>query len=171
MDERDIAWASAAGSFKYRTAAVIRNGDRMLVCAVEHIDGWFLPGGKVQFGEDSAIALARELREELELEVTIARRPLLITEGIRDEGGVIHQEVCFYYSARWPEGVSPDAVDRLSGHRFSWIRPAALPDLRFLPPEIAELLIEPTTDVRHLAFDRRAPAWPIDDIIGGCSLP
>jgi ADP-ribose pyrophosphatase YjhB (NUDIX family) len=148
VDEGDIAWAEPAGSFKYRTAAVIRDDDRLLVCAVEHINGWFLPGGKVQFGEDSAAALARELREELDLEVTIARRPLLITEGIRDEGGVIHQEVCFYYSARWPESVPLDAVDGLSSHHFSWIRSTDLANLR-------ELLIEQTTDVRHLAFDRR----------------
>ncbi len=155
VGEGDIAWAEPAGSFKYRTAAVIRADDRLLVCAVEHIDGWFLPGGKVRFGEDSAAALMRELREELELDVIIARRPLLITEGVRDEGGTIHQEVCFYYSALWPEGVRPDAVDRLSGHHFAWIRPADLTNLRFLPPEIAEFLMDQTTDVRHLTFDRR----------------
>ena len=57
----------------------------------------------MHFGEDSAAALVRELREELELEVVIARRPLSITEGIRDEGGVIHQEVA--------ELVSEQAMD------------------------------------------------------------
>jgi 8-oxo-dGTP pyrophosphatase MutT (NUDIX family) len=155
VDENDIAWADSAGSFKYRTAGVVRDGDRLLVCAVEHIDGWFLPGGRVQFGENSAAALVRELREELEVDVVVARRPLLITEGIRDEDGVIHQEVCFYYSVLWPDSVPPEMVDGLGGHRFSWIRRTDLAGLRFLPPEIAEFLVEQATDIRYLAFDRR----------------
>ena len=62
MDENDVAWTTSAGSFKYRSAAVIRHDDRLLVCAVEHLDGWFLPGGKVQFGEGSADARAFDRR-------------------------------------------------------------------------------------------------------------
>jgi 8-oxo-dGTP pyrophosphatase MutT (NUDIX family) len=156
VDENDIAWTDSAGSFKYRSAAVIRDGDRLLVCAVEHIDGWFLPGGKIHFGERSAAALVRELREELRIEVTVANEPLLITEGIRDDGGVIHQEVCFYYAALWPDGVPPDSVDDLVGHRFRWIRFCDLAGLRFLPPEIAGLLTDRSTEIRYLAFDRRS---------------
>jgi NUDIX domain len=118
VDDDDIAWTAEAGSFKYRSAAAIRHGDRLLVCAVEHIDGWFLPGGKVHFGEGSAAALERELREELKLEVSVTSAPLLITEGIRDHGGVLHKEVCFYYAVSWPDEAPSDSVDDLIGHRF-----------------------------------------------------
>jgi 8-oxo-dGTP pyrophosphatase MutT (NUDIX family) len=155
MDDDDIAWTNSAGSFKYRAAAVIRHDDRLLVCAVEHIDGWFLPGGKVHFGESSAEALIRELREEIKTDVTVTGGPLIVTESIRDDGGVVHQEVCFYYEVRWPEA---GAVDDLAGHRFRWVRFAELAGLRFLPPEIAGLLAEQTTGTRHLAFDRRQPS-------------
>jgi 8-oxo-dGTP pyrophosphatase MutT (NUDIX family) len=155
VDENDIAWTSTTGSFKYRAAAAVRNGDRLLVCAVEHIDGWFLPGGKVHFGEASAAALARELREELNITCTIVAEPLLITEGIRDDGGGTHQEVCFYYAVLWPDDVSPDTVDDLDGHRFRWVSLADLAEVNFLPPEIIKILVDEGSELRHLAFDRR----------------
>ena len=155
MDDDDIDWTAAAGSFKCRAAGVVRDGDRLLVCAVDEIDGWFLPGGRVQFGESSARALSRELREELGLDVTVAGAPLLIAEGIRESEGAIHQELCFYYPVPWPAGVPPAAVNGLSGHRFRWVRVDDLPDLRFLPPEIIPHLTTPATQVRHLTFDRR----------------
>lgn len=155
MDQGDIAFSDLAGSFKYRTAGVIRDGDRLLVCAVEHIDGWFLPGGKVKFGESSGVALIRELREELELEVRIADAPVVVTESMREEGGLLHQEVCFYYAVDWPDGVPPESVGDLTGHRFSWIRLADLPTALFLPPEIAHLLAGGGSELRHVAFDRR----------------
>jgi 8-oxo-dGTP pyrophosphatase MutT (NUDIX family) len=151
----DISWTAPAGSFKYRSAAVLRHGDRLLLCAVDHIDGWFLPGGRVQFGENSATALARELHEELDLEVTVTGEPILIVEGIRAEDGVLHQEVCCYYEVPWPDGIPPETVGSLPDHRFRWVRPADLPDLHFLPPEIVTHLTDRHTTTRHLTFDRR----------------
>lgn len=87
MEKNDVAWTSPAGSFKYRSAAVVQNGDRLLLCAVPHLDGWFLPGGKVQFGEGSAGALRRELREELGVECAVADEPMLVAESVRDGDG------------------------------------------------------------------------------------
>ncbi|GGM30818.1 MULTISPECIES: NUDIX hydrolase [Micromonospora] len=157
MDENDIAWTGAPGSFKYRAAAAVRDGDRLLVCAVDQVDGWFLPGGKVHFGEGSAAALARELREELTVECAVPAVPMLIAEGIRDGDGSPCQEVCFYYSVAWPQDVPPELVDGLEGHRFRWVRLAELAGVDFVPPEIVKILMAETPGVRHLVFDRRRP--------------
>ena len=52
-------------------AAVIRDGDRYLVCrrpaGKRHGGRWEFPGGKIQAGESRSQAAARELREELDL--------------------------------------------------------------------------------------------------------
>lgn len=59
-------------------AAVIERDGRILICQRKrggrHALKWEFPGGKVEPGEDSATALARELREELQIEAAIGPR-------------------------------------------------------------------------------------------------
>lgn len=55
-------------------AAVIRRGDRLLLCRrpihKRHGGLWEFPGGKLEAGESPRDAAARELREELAVDVT-----------------------------------------------------------------------------------------------------
>jgi mutator protein MutT len=60
--------------------ALLRDGDRVLLChrspAKRHYpDVWDLPGGHVDPGERPAAALARELREELGIDVAEPAAP------------------------------------------------------------------------------------------------
>ena len=72
----DVAWTAPAGSFKLRAGAIVRDGDRILLCTTDGVDGWYLPGGKVEFGEFAAAAVVRELREELGVDArTVERVP------------------------------------------------------------------------------------------------
>ena len=57
-------------------AAVIRNGGRIFATQRgygEFKDGWEFPGGKIEPGETSQEALAREIREELDADITVGR--------------------------------------------------------------------------------------------------
>ena len=51
--------------FNFRAAAVIIHDGHVLLHRAEHQDYWALPGGRVEAGEASATAVARELAEEL----------------------------------------------------------------------------------------------------------
>jgi ADP-ribose pyrophosphatase YjhB (NUDIX family) len=156
MTEENIAWAAPTGSFKLRSAAMIRDGEDILLCKVDDLEGWFLPGGKVQFGESSSSALARELVEEIGVACT-ADGPALIVECVLEDEEVVHQEVCFYYEVEWPAGVPRSAVrsNAADQHRFAWVPAGELPAMNFMPMEIAGEIANARSGLRHLFFDRR----------------
>ena len=55
-------------------AAVIKDGDRILATARGYGDfkgGWEFPGGKIEPGETPQEALAREIKEELDTEISV----------------------------------------------------------------------------------------------------
>jgi ADP-ribose pyrophosphatase YjhB (NUDIX family) len=165
MDVQNIGWAGQPediacvgpdGNFKLRAGAIVHDRDRILLCAVDDLDGWFLPGGKVAYGETAAAAAVRELREEMQLELT-AGELRLVTEDMLTLNGTLHQEVCFYYEFAWPDGLSPDAAqDAVElAHSFRWVRRADLGGVDLLPPHLRAYLTEDPPGLRHLAFDRR----------------
>ena len=58
-------------------AAVIRDGNRVFATQRgygEYKDGWEFPGGKIEAGETPQDALRREIREELDTEITVGER-------------------------------------------------------------------------------------------------
>ncbi|ACA19328.1 NUDIX hydrolase [Methylobacterium sp. 4-46] len=64
-----LVWRVSRGmTLGVRGAAIDREGR---VCLIRHtyLDGWHLPGGGVEPGETALDALAREFREEAEIEI------------------------------------------------------------------------------------------------------
>lgn len=155
---KNIAWTGPDGNFKLRGGAIIRDRDRILLCTTDGLDGWYLPGGKVEFGETAAAAVVRELREEMRLELT-AGELLLVTEDMLTLDGALHQEVCFYYAIAWPDGLDPDLPQQNAAfqHSFRWVRLADLADVSLLPPQLGPYLTSDPAGLRHLVFDRRHP--------------
>jgi len=57
--------------FNYRVAAVIIKEGRVLMHRAKAETNWSLPGGRVKLGEDAKSSLQREMKEELDLKVTV----------------------------------------------------------------------------------------------------
>jgi mutator protein MutT len=60
------------------TAALIRKGDRILIAQRKPDDSlggmWELPGGKIKPGESEKACIRREIREELDFEITVLEK-------------------------------------------------------------------------------------------------
>jgi 8-oxo-dGTP diphosphatase len=103
-------------------AAALYDGEGRVLIAQRphgrHLAGrWEFPGGKVAPGEPEAAALARELREELGVQV-IASRPLMRLEHAYDDRRV---ELSMWIVERFA-----GAARGLDGQLLKWVAPARL---------------------------------------------
>lgn len=112
-------------------AAVIERGGRILVSQRGPGAGqpgrWEFPGGKREPGEDDHAALARELREELGVELEVG--PLIWTA----RAGPL---VLRFFRCPWLAGLRPRPLGSV---QFRWVLREDLPALPF-PPADAELV-------------------------------
>lgn len=152
--------------FNYRVAgAAIRDG-HVLVCREDDDDYCMLPGGRVEMGEPSDLALVREMAEELAMPVSVG--PLLFTsESFYGREGDRYHELGFIYAIELPEDVAatgpqPFLVREDEGHllQFSWLPldGPALSQARLLPPWLPERLRALAIVPAHVIFHEKASA-------------
>ena len=120
---RDISVTIGAHGFNYRVAAIVRREETFLVCRSGRDDFCYLPGGRVQDGEAASDALAREVREELGLEVKV-ERAVFFTENFFSLHGERFHELCLYYEVALPLGSFSQVLD--DDDELLWLDVAAL---------------------------------------------
>lgn len=140
---RDVEFRDDGTRFKLRAELVVAQGGRVLVTEVEGHDFRFLPGGKVRLGEASRDAAARELREELGIELPI-QRLLYVSETQGDDShisgpGTQNHQVAFGYLVDGSE-LTLDPSTWEAGHRFRWMALDDLADAAFRPRALVPLL-------------------------------
>ncbi len=99
--------------FGYRTVGVAVDRDRVLIHRAEMDDFWALPGGRVEMGEIASEALAREMQEELGVQIEV-RRLLWIVENFFTYAGYACHELALYFLMALP----PDAPLRRAAGPF-----------------------------------------------------
>jgi 8-oxo-dGTP diphosphatase len=95
---------------------------------------WEFPGGRVEAGETDQQALARELREEMAIEVEVADRCIHVEHAYQD----YDVDFCVY-RCRMRSG----PIRHLGVHAHRWVRPDELDAYEFPPADeksIAKLL-------------------------------
>lgn len=108
-------------------AAVIRGDDGQILIArraqTQHQGGlWEFPGGKVEAGEGVEAALARELREELGIEVTASRPLIQVSHDYPDKQVLLEVREVTAFSGQ-PHGAE--------GQPLAWVAPRDLPEYAF----------------------------------------
>ena len=113
-------------------AAVIVDGDRVLACRRREgkadAGKWEFPGGKVEPGESRSGALAREIREELGVDVDVGE---MLRSDVTDAAGRGIRLTCF--SVRLAEARPTASTDH---DRLEWVRPAELRMLDWAEPDL-----------------------------------
>ena len=115
------------------TAAVIRRGDDYFVTRRQrgvHLEGlWEFPGGKCDGHESLEACLRREIREELDAEVTVGAQILECTHHYPERTVELHFFDCQLIGEPTP----------MQGQEMRWVRRADLRALQF-PPADDELI-------------------------------
>ena len=146
--------------FNYRVAgAAIRDG-HVLVCREDDDDYCMLPGGRVEMGEASDVALVREMAEELVMPVEVGRL-LFTSESFYGREGDRYHELGFIYAIELPHDVRPGGrqpflVREDEGHllQFSWLplEGPALKHARLMPPWLPARLRSLSGAPEHVVF-------------------
>ncbi|HVZ73273.1 MAG TPA: (deoxy)nucleoside triphosphate pyrophosphohydrolase [Polyangia bacterium] len=122
--------APPARARKLVVAALMREGGLVLVSRRRADQPmpllWEFPGGKVEPGEDPVIALAREVREELDCEVRVGRIYDVVFHAYE-----AFDLVMLVYACEIVGGV-PRAKDVAE---IAWVAPGKLPAMELLPAD------------------------------------
>lgn len=93
---------------------------------------WEFPGGKIEVGETPEVALIRELKEELGIDVKLAcLAPLSFASHRYDD---FHLLMPLYVCRKWQGQIMPQ-----EGQSVQWLRPRELFDID-MPPADAPLI-------------------------------
>ncbi len=111
-------------------AAVIRSGERIFAASRgygEFKGGWEFPGGKIELGETSEEALVREIKEELNVEISVGS----LIETVEYDYPDFHLSMdCF-----WCEIVNGDIVLN-EAQEAKWLSYDMLDSVKWLPADI-----------------------------------
>lgn len=98
---RMITWQDQATRFTNRVAGVAVENGRVLLHRAETDNFWVLPGGRAELMESATDTLRREMREELEIDVTVVRL-LWLAENFFHYEGIDNHEIGLYFLMKPP---------------------------------------------------------------------
>lgn len=158
----DISFKSSEGAFNYRAAAIIVHDGHILVLQDEGIPHDYLPGGRVHLGEPAEDALARELREELDI-APPPHRLAFMAESFFTISDIRYHEIALYYLMNAPEellsrGESFTRVEGSEVHHFRWVRFEKLRNMSFFPVFLKERIFSLPDTPEFLSADSDRPS-------------
>ena len=100
-----VMFSNGEITFMYRVGGIAVHDGRLLVEHNVQHGFCFVPGGRVEYGENGVQALSRELDEELGGSVQIGRL-VIVADNLFELDGIRYQEVCMYFLMEFDPGHS-----------------------------------------------------------------
>ncbi|WP_165898197.1 NUDIX hydrolase [Tumebacillus sp. BK434] len=144
--------------FNHRTAGVLIDEGYVLLHRLANGKYWFLPGGRVELGEDSKTALVREMQEEVGLDVEAGRLLWVVENYFQLDGQPFH-EVGFYYELTFDKA-HPICQKDIEHHgdelgetlHYKWFRLEDLDDVQLVPAFLKTKLQNIAAYPEHVVF-------------------
>jgi 8-oxo-dGTP pyrophosphatase MutT (NUDIX family) len=151
--------------FQFRAGALIWSNRHILIHRAVNDPFWALPGGRVEFHEAGADALAREIEEEIGCEARIG--PLrFVIENFFELGGRKAHEIGFYFEAELSRPLAFDehkiihrSRDGEADLEFRWVLPTLdnLNAFDLKPQPLRSRLNTSSQEMKHIVH-RDGPA-------------
>lgn len=155
----DIEFIVGKNKFKYRVCGIVIKNDKVLIIKSEQ-EGYYLPGGHAEFGEDSKEALFREMKEETETDMKIKETLSIVENFYADKNDLKTHEISFYYIVE-PENYNKIKLEnysriendkgKLKQIDFEWVQLDKLKDVDLRPKYIKNKLLNKDYSFEHIS--------------------
>lgn len=158
----DIELINNENKFKYRVNGIIIHNKKLLALKMKNNISYCLPGGHVEFGENSKKAILREMSEEIQTKVSIEKLFSVVENFYTDKNNLKTHEISFYYL------VSPENFDNIKlnnysvkeldkggekQHNFEWLDISSLKNIDFRPSFIKNKLLTENYNFEHIIIE------------------
>ena len=148
----NIEFEKGSNRFSARTSAIIYNSDKSKVLLFKIEDGrdyFLLPGGRIEFNEDSKSAIKREIKEELNYDIDFEL--CTIQENFLEKGGTITTQYCFVYKGIYNGEIIDNRIECIDhdGQSFYWVNVDELNNYKVLPKSLITDIMRDNKEIRH----------------------
>lgn len=152
-----ITFERGTSKFNFRVAGVAIHNNKILIHMYEGFDFWALPGGRAELQETTIETIKREMKEELNEDITVDRL-LWCCESFYEHENKDFHEICFYYLLKFNDdspllNIEDEFETREldnSKLKFKWVAIDELDDLKLYPSFIKKKVNELDNHIEHI---------------------
>ncbi len=147
-------------NFKFRVSGLIIKNNKLLLVDMDDSGFLCLPGGYVELGETTEIAVKRELLEEVGKNFDISKYLGVVENYFINKYSKKTHEISFYYLMTPVENINTNnftIIENDKGHKikleFKWINLKEINNYDIRPSFLKQILEDENFEFNHLIFN------------------
>ena len=145
----DIRLDTNEGKFKFRVCGILKHNNKYLAVKINGNQFYCLPGGHVELDEDTAMAVKREMQEELGYNVDVEKLIAINQNFFKTSEGKPFHEIGFYYIVKAQNEQDVNVNDytreeldkgKIQHLEFKWLTLDELRQANFMPHFVADAI-------------------------------